>query len=234
MPKSTKPIYQTILEELKQQIVGGGLNPGDMLPSEDSLTQHYQTSRMTVRKSLAILDQEKLIYSCQGKGYFVASPAYDSFAIKFSDEENGFDVVFKNINAGYPSAKVSAALEIAPSQIVIEVVRVIKKQGKPVALDIKHIPYDKGLPSLEEEMRYSVFPEIVRSKVPPFAFHTRLEIAAELPGKQLARQLECSTQEPLLVVYRWLIDQNEKPIGYGIKYILPEYGHLLAYSSFES
>jgi GntR family transcriptional regulator len=182
---------------------------------------------------LQSLEQEELVYSWQGKGYFVASPDHDDFSIQFSDEERGFEVDYKEINVNYPTAEISAALDVSPDQIIIEVCRIIKKRGVPVALDMKYIPYEKGMPTLEEEMSYAVFPEIAAAKTAPFAFYTKMEIGAELPSEAVARLLVCPADVPVLTVYRWLIDQNSRRVGYGVKYMLPEYGRLKAKSGYE-
>ena len=233
MNKTGKPLHAIISSELKLKILSGEFNPSDMLPSENEFAKQYNTSRVTVRKSLQMLENEGLIYAYHGKGYFVANPAHNDFKINFSETERGYEVVYKEINVGYPSKEVSAALEIASSQIVIEIRRIIKKRGVPVALDIKYIPYEKGMPTLEAEMNYAVFPEIAAAKKAPFAFHTRMEIGAELPDKATARQLQCPANTPLLVVYRWLINQNGRRFGYGVKYMLKEYGRLTAKSGYE-
>ncbi|MGE4353591.1 MAG: GntR family transcriptional regulator, partial [Oscillospiraceae bacterium] len=205
----------------------------DMLPSENELAQQYETSRVTVRKSLQNLESEGLIYACQGKGYFIAQPLHNDFCFHFSEEERGFEVSYRKVDACFPSDRVREALEIGSTQMVIEIRRIIKKRGHPVALDIKYIPYDKGEPTLETELHYAVFPDIAAAKTAPFAFHTRMEIGAELPTDEVAAQLQCSMSSPLLVVYRYLIDQSGRGVGYGIKYMLSEYGRLDAKSGYE-
>jgi GntR family transcriptional regulator len=233
MLKTGKPLYAVIFDELQAQIIEGELNPGDMLPSEKELASQYQTSRMTVRKSLQILEEQALIYSWQGKGYFVASPAHDRFAVHFSDEERGLEVLYRQISAKLPSLEVSAALDLSTSAIVIEVTKIIKKRGAPVALDYKFFPYHKGMPSVEEELNYAVFPDVIASRTPPFSIQTRMEIKAELPNQEVQELLECSTQQPLLVAYRYLSDHSGRFVGYGIKYMMPEYGSLVAKSGYE-
>jgi GntR family transcriptional regulator len=233
MNRTGKPLHAIISTELKSKILSGEFKPGDMLPSENNIAMQYKTSRVTVRKSLQMLENEGFIYAYHGKGYFVATPAHEDFLINFSETEMGCEVVYREINVDYPARAVSEALEISPSQLVIDVCRVIKKRGAPVALDIKYIPYEKGMPTLEAEINYAVFPEIAAAKKAPFAFHTRMEIGAELPNKAAARQLQCPMDIPLLVVYRWLIDKNGKCFGYGVKYMLKEYGRLYAKSGYE-
>ena len=48
------------------------LRAGDRVPSENQLAAAYQVSRQTVRKALAILEQEGYIYAMHGKGTFVS------------------------------------------------------------------------------------------------------------------------------------------------------------------
>jgi GntR family transcriptional regulator len=233
MNKIGKPLHAIIYTELKLKISSGEYNPGDILPSENELARQYNTSRVTVRTSLQVLENEGLVYAYHGKGYFVANPAHDDFMINFSEKERGYDVVYREINVDYPKNDVSAALDISPSQLVIEVCRIVKKRDVPVALDKKYMPYEKGMPTLEAEINYAVFPEIASIIKAPFSFHTKMEIGAELPDEETARQLQCPINKPLLTVYRWLIDQNGKCFGYGVKYMLQEYGRLYAKSGYE-
>ena len=233
MQRLGKPLYAIIANDIKNRVLSGNLNPGDMLPSENELATQYGTSRMTVRKGLQALENEGMIYPWQGKGYFVASPAHDEFVFQFTDEERGYELAYHRIDAAYPSEEVAAALDVAPTQIVIEVCRIIKKRGTPVALDIKYIPYDKGLPILEGELDYAVFPEIVAAKASPFTYHTQMEIEADLPSEQVAQLLQCPPDAPLLVAHRYLVDKRGRRVGYGVKYMLQSYGKLLAKSGYE-
>lgn len=53
--------------DLEEQIHRGELRAGDRVPSENQLAAVYQVSRQTVRKALAILEQEGYIYAMHGK-----------------------------------------------------------------------------------------------------------------------------------------------------------------------
>ena len=57
------PKYQELTEQLRLQIVSGEIAPGQKLPSENTLSAQYQVSRQTVRKALAILQNEGYIYA---------------------------------------------------------------------------------------------------------------------------------------------------------------------------
>lgn len=232
--KSGEPIYQRIFAELHQEIVSGNMNPSDMLPSENELASRYETTRATVRKSLQELEHQGLIYSCPGKGYFVSVPAHNLFSFEFSEDETDCEITYKNINVVQASQEVKDALNLNKSLRVIEISRIIKKEGKPIAYDMKYLHYEKGTPLIENEINYSVFPEIIAAKAAPFAFYTQMEIGAELPGRQAAEALGCKESEPVLVIYRYFIDHSNHCIGYGKKYMNYSYGRIHAKSGYRN
>ena len=55
--------YYKMHHDLQEQIRLGELKSGDRVPSENQLAAAYQVSRQTVRKALAILEQEGYIYA---------------------------------------------------------------------------------------------------------------------------------------------------------------------------
>ena len=64
--------YREIASDLRGQIESGHLAPGSVLPSEATLSAHFDTSRVTVRKALELLREDGLVSSRQGAGWFVA------------------------------------------------------------------------------------------------------------------------------------------------------------------
>jgi len=55
------PLYRRIAEEIGGKIVNNEIRPGEKLPSERQVANHYKASRATVRTALAHLEQEGLI-----------------------------------------------------------------------------------------------------------------------------------------------------------------------------
>ena len=60
-----------IVDDLRGEILAGGLAPGGRLPSEHELALRYGTSRPTVRRAIARLKAEGLVVTEQGRGAFV-------------------------------------------------------------------------------------------------------------------------------------------------------------------
>lgn len=67
-----RPLYRQVQEALVQRIGAGYWKPGDMLPSEFELAADLGASQGTVRKALARMEAENLIFRLQGRGTFVA------------------------------------------------------------------------------------------------------------------------------------------------------------------
>lgn len=64
--------YKLIYEELKNAIETGQFMAGSFLPTEIQLMENYNVSRTTVRKAMALLQEEGLVRICQGRGSEVA------------------------------------------------------------------------------------------------------------------------------------------------------------------
>lgn len=65
-------IYSRIAAELRQDIRDGKLPAGSRLPSADELTERFQVNKGTVRRALADLTAEGLIYAVPAQGTYVS------------------------------------------------------------------------------------------------------------------------------------------------------------------
>src|SRR4051794_41902956 len=73
--------YREIADALRVRLQGGDLAAGRLLPSEAELSVQFQASRVTVRRALEVLREERLIESRQGLGWFAsADPVRQSLA----------------------------------------------------------------------------------------------------------------------------------------------------------
>lgn len=71
MAEKDLPTYRKIADELRALILSGKLRAGEKLKSENELKDQYATTRVTVRKALALLKADGLLVSEQGRGVFV-------------------------------------------------------------------------------------------------------------------------------------------------------------------
>ena len=78
-------LHQRILGDIEQNILKGAWPPGHRIPSEMSLTEQYQCSRMTVSKVLAQLARAGLIARRRKTGSFVLPQRTHSAILEISD-----------------------------------------------------------------------------------------------------------------------------------------------------
>ncbi|MCP4548553.1 MAG: GntR family transcriptional regulator [bacterium] len=70
---SPDPIYMQIVGEIKNQIIGGNLDEGEILPSIRKLAKELQISVITTKRAYEVLEGEGFIDTVSGKGTFVAA-----------------------------------------------------------------------------------------------------------------------------------------------------------------
>ncbi len=75
--QSDKPIYQQITDQVRESILKGDLQEGDLLPSIRSLAKDLRISVITTKRAYDELEQEGFIISTVGKGSFVAPKNLD-------------------------------------------------------------------------------------------------------------------------------------------------------------
>jgi GntR family transcriptional regulator len=78
---SAVPYYQQIKQSVRTLISRGQLKPGDMLPTEFSLSEQLGISRLVVHRALHELVTEGLLIRQRAKGTFVAPPARRSYTV---------------------------------------------------------------------------------------------------------------------------------------------------------
>src|SRR5512136_3397375 len=72
--QSAVPYYYQVKEAVKALIACGELKPGDMLPSELSLSEQLGISRLVVHRAYRELVTEGLLIRKRAKGTFVSPP----------------------------------------------------------------------------------------------------------------------------------------------------------------
>ena len=85
--RSRLPIYEQLVEKLKEMIIREVLKPDDQLPSVRVLARQMTINPNTIQKAYAELEHQGYIYSVKGKGSFVSSTIPNSNAEKIKQLE---------------------------------------------------------------------------------------------------------------------------------------------------
>jgi GntR family transcriptional regulator len=69
--RSGVPIYVQIMDQVKRQVVSGGLKPGDQLPTVRALALELRVNFNTVARAYRLLDEAGIISTQQGRGTYI-------------------------------------------------------------------------------------------------------------------------------------------------------------------
>lgn len=72
--KSRRSIYEQIIDNIKEQIIAGLLQPEDKLPSVRELSRMLTVNPNTIQKAYRELERQNYLYTVSGLGCFVCPP----------------------------------------------------------------------------------------------------------------------------------------------------------------
>lgn len=95
--QSIVPLYTQIMEQIKQFIITGVLQAGEMLPSIRGLAKELKVSIITIKRAYEELELEGFIETLPGKGTFVATVNLDILReVKISQIEEKLSEVIES------------------------------------------------------------------------------------------------------------------------------------------
>ncbi len=202
------PMYYRIQQAILEQIQGGKLQPGGLLPSEAEIAQQYQVSRITAKRALDELVRLGRAYRLQGRGTFVAQPRIR--------EISGFRSFSEDIRArGFvPSSRVLEFAQDAPDDAVRErlhlpegenvfrLKRLRLASDEPVAVETAYLPCRICPGLLHEDLAGGSLYTVLMEKYQVLPTWADAEIEAAAASREEALLLKLKTGTPVLAARR--------------------------------
>lgn len=216
-------LWRQIAQGLEETIVGGGLQPGERLPTEQQLASRYGVNRHTVRQALAALADHGLVRIEQGRGSFVQESVIDYRVRKrtrFSEniaqqkrEPRGRLLRAVELQA---DDAVARALEIRKGGAVILLETIGEADDRPVSVASHYFPKAR-FPELKTayEETGSISQALARYGI---ADYTRkvTRVTARLPRAADARLLQQPGNRPILLTEGINVDAAGHPVEYSV------------------
>ncbi|WP_108651847.1 GntR family transcriptional regulator [Dongshaea marina] len=199
-------IYQQLARKLRMRINSDHYRIGDALPSEKSLANHYQVSRMTLRRAISLLVEEGLLERRQGSGTYILKKdvqhtihGLNSFAEhmqligkKTENRVTQFSVIPAPLS-------IAAKLHLEPGEKIYYIQRIRFVEDKPRQVEDSYMPA-KLFPTLSlAHMQGSKFRFIEEEAGLIIEGHHE-SFAPILAEPEMARMLEIPDQDPLLQI----------------------------------
>jgi len=206
--------------------------PGEKLPSEPELAKQLGVSRATLREAMRTFDTQGIIRRRQGAGTYVIHPAYVIESglevlesIETMAQRIGLMVSMGELAVEIRSAtpEESAALGVVSMARVMQIIRVIHAEDRPVAYLIDILPADVLSPEeLTEKFTGSVL-DLLLQRGAPSLMSSRCEINVDTASHDVARALEIQRGDGLLRFKSYLYTPDGGVVDYSTSYFLPGY-----------
>lgn len=225
MLKEGIPRHSQISQWLRDQIEKGNFKPEEKLPSENELAKKFDVSRVTIRRALQSLESDSTIYRCQGLGSFVSDKRTPHNLVRLTDfnedmEKAGLKAaseVRKFITIDSPDW-LAEILNIETGQKVIQIDRLRKGDGEPVAYDITWLPMLYGQLLDREKLTEKTIYQTLEDEYDIQIIRGCYRISAEIPDDIIAKELNLEEGAAILLIDRTSFTIGEKPVYYQKRY----------------
>ncbi len=223
-----RPLYQRTADTLGRMLEK--MAPGTFLPSEPILAKQLGVSRATLREAIRTFEERGQVIRRQGIGTYVSHlpPIIDtglevleSVATLASRIDLDIEMVGLDVQERQPTEIEKERFGIGGSEAVIEVTRVLVTSDRPVSYLIDVLP--QGIlpaKTFKDNFKGSVL-DIFLQRDELSLGHSRTNITAISAPADIARQLQISRKEVLLVLEAWLYTDEGKAIDHSFTYSLP-------------
>jgi GntR family transcriptional regulator len=176
---SPVPLYEQIKQILRERILDGDLAPGSRLPTEQELCDHFDVSRITIKRALDDLAVAGLVRRMQGKGSVVEGvrkieggldvPIGFSEIIRRQGLKPGSEILSMELKAADTNLRETfGVLPGAPTRFM-SFRRRLLIQGRPAALLNTVVPEELGKRMLKFDLDnasfYSLYAQIYGREV---------------------------------------------------------------------
>ncbi len=232
------PLWRQIHSQIEAQIASSVYEPGDRLPSENSLSREYGVNRHTIRRALSVLQKDGLIRVEQGRGSFVREPVIDyqvSRRTRFSENLSRQHRRPGNIQLTAVDTEadslVAEALGVEPGTVITCITSAGEADGQRISYAKSYFPR-------------SLFPGMVRvhrqtgsitQTLKHFGINDysrkRTRIIARNPTSEEATELRQPRNRPVLVTESINVDLNGVPVEFGICLFASDWVQIIIESS---
>ena len=143
---ASTPHYIQIARNIRAFIIDSNIESGEALPSERELCQVTGVSRVTIRKALDVLVENKLVERRHGAGTFVLphlehlGSSLKGFTTSAQSKGHNPHAIWIVKAYGKPPAEEAAILQISQDDDVVRLGRVRQFENQPVAIEHAVVP----------------------------------------------------------------------------------------------
>ncbi|WED23545.1 phosphonate utilization transcriptional regulator PhnR [Vibrio sp. JC009] len=216
--------YVKIKDAIVEQIESGMLIPGQKLPAERKLAEAFDTTRVTLREALSLLETEGRIYREDRRGWFISPEPlrYDpslrqnfhNLALSQGRKPETKVISAKSILATREAAKL---LDLPPFTDVYSLERVRFLEQRPVVY-VRHYIRQTAFPGLLDHQLATSLTDIYREHYDISYQKTRYKVSVTSLTEDIAQLLHATSGTPAMLVERLNYNQDGALIDGNFEY----------------
>lgn len=217
-PADAAPLYRRVFEVLRDRILDGTYGRDAPLPSEGTIADLFDVSRITVRRALAELEKRGLVARGQGRQARVlsdiGSTVTASVAADLANTSRigwGTEATVLGIDRVPAPDAIAEALAIPRGEPIVWINRLRSRAGLPVCFTSAYLPVDvAGRLDLERLATVPLVDLLASGGFPPTRIRQTISAAAATGA--VAQHLDIEEGAPLLMIDRVVHDASDRPI----------------------
>jgi len=229
--RSPVPLYFQVERLISQEIFGEVASPGDQLPSEPELAEHFGVSRSVIRQATMRLEQEGLVRRVRGHGTYVTRQEQRRWLLQgvegFFLQEGGVTSKVLRAEIERLPSWAADALALARGSVGVVLERLRYVDGSLSVYDLNYLPenFGEAVIALKDDPKHSLYEAVTKDHNVSVAYGVR-KLDAVLAGERLGRLLEVRASQPLIVIEAVDFDPSFQPFDCYRTWVRPDRVHL--------
>jgi len=231
------PRYHQLKEIMRERIRAGEWKPGELIPSERELSEHYGISRMTARQAITDLVNEGVFFREQGRGTFVSAHKITQQLLHLTGFTEDIRARGQQPSTRVLSAQMAPADEFAAEQLRVAIgqpifclQRLRLADDEPLAIENSQIHFKGCERLMDEDLEGQSLYRLLETQYGQPLMEAEQELEAGTASEEDAQTLKIPVGSAVLFTRRTTFTDRNLPIEYaksiycGHKYIF--YTHL--------
>lgn len=164
-----EPLYITVMNIIKDRIIDGTYEIGQLIPTETEFEEEFKVSKITIRKAIELLEHDGYVQKKSGKGTTVLS---NSIFNKISKTNTFAQLLTSSGKTLHKEKTEITKLELNPTdelylhfkKMCTRITRMYYLNGEPFIYFTHYLPGDLIIPEIKDDDKFSIYSLLFSNK----------------------------------------------------------------------